>query len=584
LPLKIFVRFLCCILFFSCAQKESVRFPVKGADVRLFAKKAEAAGGLLDFSKPKKFEYFFEVNPAFPVPASLEIEYGFSLPPPDSIKENYQLVFEADGNTWALPLDLAFLGSAIKNEERYGIIHYAVPVDSLSRMSLSLVPITDGVKMRPARKGEEAPRIQIRSLAITERWFGFRRFPGQVQEANPRRTLFDDMYPDDAGEIFVTPFVWRRDGAYVIDPPHTDGVTRNEAKRPRLSIALPGGQGAVIEAGKRRFEILPGKAESISGMAGMQIPLFAGDAPVLIAAEELVNCRLDYAAPPPFPAPLEADPGLILEWPSENWRNAGYEIFRWPQFPSILIFDTADYTVQDRLLKRLAFFTEKAGFRGRLASDAEIAELHGWNAHDYRAEDLARFFEAARKANFPLLDEERRLERILNAEGIIHMESNGAITAGEGAVISISRESAPYLRGMFMAHEAFHGIFFIDEDFRAFSRSRWEGLDSTAKRFITSYFDYQHYDIKDNYLMVNEFMAHVLQQPVSQVKRYFGETLPARLETSPWRRSALPEKDSASNTWPALAESFTAEAEAFSAYVNRRWGLAAGRVRMIALR
>ena len=266
----------------------------------------------------------------------------------------------------------------------------------------------------------------------------------------------------------------------------------------------------------------------------------------------------------------------------EKWRNKTWEIFRWDRFPSLLIVDTADYFVQDRLLKRLAFFVEKAGFRGRLASDAEIAALHGWNAHDYRAADLARFFDTARKTNFPLLDEERRLERILLDEGIIRTDGNN-IAAGSGGIISVSRESADYLRGLFMVHEGFHGLFFIDEDFRNFSRGRWERLNSRAKRFIVSYFGFQQYDINDEYLLVNEFMGHLLQQPVSQAARYFGQTLPARLENS-WRSASLPQKDEALGSWPQLASAFTSEAEIFSAYVNRRWGLAAGRVWNLTVR
>ena len=54
--------------------------------------------------------------------------------------------------------------------------------------------------------------------------------------------------------------------------------------------------------------------------------------------------------------------------------------------------------MQDDLLKRMAFFTEKEGFRGRLAADEEIKDLHGFNAHDYRAETLAAFFDLAEKA------------------------------------------------------------------------------------------------------------------------------------------------------------------------------------------
>jgi hypothetical protein len=281
--------------------------------------------------------------------------------------------------------------------------------------------------------------------------------------------------------------------------------------------------------------------------------------------------------------PVTADPGIVLSYPIERWRDRRYEVFSWDAFPEILIFDTADYAVQDRLFKRLAFFVEKAGFRGRLAGDAEIAELHGWNAHDYRALDLANFFEAARKSNFPLLREERELESILLDTGILRRNSASEIIPGRGAIVSISRESERSLRTRFMAHEGFHGIYFIDEDFRNFSRQRWEIFPAAAKKFLLSFFEFQAYDTSDQYLVINEFMAHVLQQSVAQAAWYFGEQQPNRMiATSPWRRSSLPEKaavsSSGSQYWPDIASAFTAEGEAFSLYVNRRWGLAAGRV------
>jgi hypothetical protein len=299
-----------------------------------------------------------------------------------------------------------------------------------------------------------------------------------------------------------------------------------------------------------------------------------------VRGEGIEEFILASSPPLPFPEPIPADPGVILEYPRESWRDKRFEIFRWDRFPGVLIFDTSDYAFQDRLLKRLAFFVEKTGFRGRLASDSEIADLHAWNAHDYRPEDLARFFDAAREKNFPLLSEEHELEDLLIAFGIIR-ETETGIYPGEGAIISISRESPDYLRRLFMVHEGFHGLFFIDEDFRNFSRSRWEGLSGTAKRFIKNYFEYQQYDPNDEYLMINEFMAYCLQQPVSQAGKYFGEIVASRLDASPWRRSVLPEKDEEAGNWPEIAAAFTAEAEAFSAYVNRRWGLAAGRVKRI---
>ena len=284
--------------------------------------------------------------------------------------------------------------------------------------------------------------------------------------------------------------------------------------------------------------------------------------------------------------PISADPGKILSWPQASWRDRRYEVFRWDIFPQILIFDTADYDVQDHLFKRLAFFVEKAGYRGRLVRDEEIANLHGWNAHDYRALDLAAFFAAAEKSKFPLLSEERELKSILLDSGILQKNSAQQIVPGKGAIISISRESDKTDKGLrprFMTHEGFHGIYFIDEDFRNFSRSRWESFPAPAKKFLLSFFEFQAYDIKDPFLVVNEFMAHVLQQPVSQISWYFGEFQPNRMiSASPRRKSSLPENEEISadgkSFWPDLASAFTAEAEAFTAYVNQRWGLAAGRV------
>jgi hypothetical protein len=273
-----------------------------------------------------------------------------------------------------------------------------------------------------------------------------------------------------------------------------------------------------------------------------------------------------------------------LDYPQPAWRDSRYEVFRWEDFPSVLVFDFADYVILDRFLKRLAFYVEKADFRGRLATDREIAPLHGWNAHDYRPQDLAAFFEAVRSTAFPLLPEERELEELLLKTGILRRGTDGAIAAGEGAIISISRESPDYLRFQLLTHESFHGLFFIDQDFREFSRRRWENLSPQASRFIRALFGSMAYDTRDTNLMINELMAYCLQQPVSQAGRYFGETQASRLAELPLRRSALPPKDEATGTWPEIATAFRAEAAAFSAYVERRWGLAAGRTRQVRVR
>ena len=279
---------------------------------------------------------------------------------------------------------------------------------------------------------------------------------------------------------------------------------------------------------------------------------------------------------------IPADPWDILHYPVESWRDRRFELFSWDRFPEILIMDIATKDIQDRFFKRLAFFVEKAGFRGRLSFDEEIANLHGWNAHNYRAEDLANFFATARRNNFPLLDEEWELEAILLSAGVLRRDSASRIIPGRGAILTLTRESDRALRSRFLVHEVFHGLFFIDADFREFSLQRWEALPEFAKRFLLVWFDVQAYDTEYEYLVINEFIGHVLQFPVAQASWYFGQHLPNRiLAEDPRNIQALPAREEVRDGrrfWPDLARVFTAEAEVFSRYVNERWDLEAGRV------
>jgi hypothetical protein len=557
---------------FSCAGKIPVSFPVEGAGFTLYGLGREAAEGVLELARPKTWTFVFD-PPLPPKSASLKIEYSFSAPPEGGVKNRCRIVLQTGaGDSWVLPWDASFLAPGEGGE----LFAYAVPLPAaaLEGFSLSLAPLEGGgSKKRFFSRTVEAPRLILKSLGFERPWYGF------IREGD--------------GKILATPFVYYSDegngGLALAVPPRWKlpgggelrVIGQTAAEELTVQTGRPRQNAADSQAEGRRFEVS-------SGTGGFHIPAgileygAAGNGDSLtLTGGSVAAFYLAAAETPPFPEPIPADPGIILEYPQAAWRDARYEIFRWERFPSVLIFDTAAYGVQDSLFKRLCFFTEKKGFRGRVAGDWEIAELHGWNAHDYRAEDLARFFQAA--ADFPLSAEERELERLLFDEGIIRREG-GRILPGEGAVLSISRESAAYLRSLFMAHEGFHGLFFIDEDFREFSRRRWAGLSRPARTFILSYFDYQGYDGEDGYLIVNEFMAHCLQQPVSQVPRYFGETLASRLEASPRRRAALPEKDEDSGSWPELGRAFRIEAEAFSGYVNSRWGLSAGRVRDIQVR
>ena len=220
---------------------------------------------------------------------------------------------------------------------------------------------------------------------------------------------------------------------------------------------------------------------------------------------------------------LATDPGLILSYNPKNWRVKDYEVFEWDRYPGILLFDTLDYSVQDDFFRRLAYFVEKRGYKGKLWSDEILADKHGYNAHDYSAESLANFFNKASEENFPLNEKEETLKKILIANGLL-IKDGDRVKAGEGGIVSISQESDLALRTKLLAHEAWHTLFFRDEDFRNFVAAVYYTFDPDSRQFLLDFFESQTglgYDIDDEYLMHNEFMAYILQQSLKYVAEYF---------------------------------------------------------------
>ncbi len=221
--------------------------------------------------------------------------------------------------------------------------------------------------------------------------------------------------------------------------------------------------------------------------------------------------------------PVRTDPGLILNYNKSAWRTLDYEIFEWDRFERILFFDTRNYDIQDNFFKRMAYFVEKEGYKGTLLTDEQLQGKHGYNAHDYSAVSMANFFNKALQENFTLNKEEEILKKILLENDLIEFDGTVFIP-NEGGIVSISQESAPYLRSTFLAHEGWHTLFFKDEEFRNFTSAVYYTMDQTSIQFLKDYFKSQPglgYDQNDDYLMHNEFMAYIMQQKISEVSKYF---------------------------------------------------------------
>ena len=246
----------------------------------------------------------------------------------------------------------------------------------------------------------------------------------------------------------------------------------------------------------------------------------------------------------PAEAPIPADPGEILDWDQSSWRKPDFELFSWSRFPRVLIMDMASYEIQDAFFKRLAFFVEKAGHAGRLESLSALAGLHGYNAHDYRAEDLARFFTAAGKDSAGLSVEEGALERLLEDNGVVKKTAD-VFGPGDGCILAISRGSPPILRSLLLTHESFHGLFFTIPAFRDATEAAWTALTADEQAVWTDYLGTHGYDTTDHYLVVNEFQSYLLQQERANV-RGFQNLMLQRMRAGTAREAGLARRLAAS--------------------------------------
>lgn len=268
---------------------------------------------------------------------------------------------------------------------------------------------------------------------------------------------------------------------------------------------------------------------------------------------------------------IPVDAGVVLQ-ASDPIEGADFVSYRWNAQPSVIIFDFASYEVQDAYLKRLAFFVEKKGFAGRLAQDAEIANLHGWNAHDYKPEDIARFFSEAERLGFTLNEQELKLKEFLLHNGII-IKSGGKIAPGEGAIVSITRETANYLRYTFLNHELTHAIFFTDKEYRELTLKLWDAMDKKEQWFWFLYFGWMNYNVGSSYLMANEMQAYLMQQPVFKAEEYFTKNLPERLYEK------HPELEKEVNAYmETYGSQFFHNAKELEGFLKQKYGFSAGRL------
>ena len=426
---------------------------------------------------------------------------------------------------------------------------FAAPLPLTLLVSLPRAALVGGFALQPA----PGPGGTVREAGIEKSFAGFERGREELRVGSGVRRLVLGSGWSEA-ELGPEAFPQREGWRLELDFDSRGPVSWAEFRRfdntgteaPRGGRAQAvlrlgtGGRETVLEQralpGAQRLFLYPGSV----GFQPLKLSLRPEPGSYLAEQALRVEAGLAPSGPgqaPGSPAlrPLPADPGTVLLYDQGDWRQPEYELFVWARFPEVLILDTADYAVQDRFFKRLAFFVEKKGYRGRLVSAEEVAALHGFNAHDYRAEDLARFYRAAAAASAPLGAEEELLKGILLANGLLRGDGT---EPGSGAIISISHSSSSELRRLLLTHEALHGLFFTVAPYRQACIAAWQVQDPAAKEFWSMFLRWGSYDFEDPFLSANEFQAYLLQQPRAGLPFYFTQLTAGRLERAYPQREA----------------------------------------------
>ena len=233
--------------------------------------------------------------------------------------------------------------------------------------------------------------------------------------------------------------------------------------------------------------------------------------------------------------PLPADFKQVLENDPAQWRYSDWEVYAWESFPGILIIDFQNFNIQSHMLKRLSYFVEKRGYTGKIHSFLRLSGKTDWNAHNYKAKDLAAFFTEAQRSSAVLTSAESYLRELLVANGIIEQGDAGFTGGEDKGIVSVSQESASHVRSLLLTHEGYHGLFYAAPGLKELVYDLWDRLAPEAQEMWVEYLrtaDVWNYDFHNGYLLRNEMLGYMMQQ--KDFSEYFDNMMfPRLLKRSP---------------------------------------------------
>lgn len=275
----------------------------------------------------------------------------------------------------------------------------------------------------------------------------------------------------------------------------------------------------------------------------------------------------------------------ILHWRPTlgETHHRDFRLYRWQSYPDVLVLSFRSRDVQAKYLKRLAFFNEKRYTRGTLQDLRSIVHRQGWGAHDYKVEDIARFFTEASRLQYEgshiqLTQEELLLLDILRDIGMIAVQANNSAytvyevhpTYPNSSIVSYARSDSPALQETLLYHELLHTYYFRDAELRDIMTIIWNRFSQEHAHIWRAFLSYNGYDSDYEYLVVNELFAYLLQRPIESLSWYVPARIIAESIPDIEQRRAL-----------AFTNAFIVYAQEISQYMFQKYSIFDGKVRYI---
>ncbi|AYE36749.1 hypothetical protein DB313_02790 [Borrelia turcica IST7] len=228
--------------------------------------------------------------------------------------------------------------------------------------------------------------------------------------------------------------------------------------------------------------------------------------------------------------PINSDLKFIFNYKKENYRRDSFEFFNLIAEPDIYVLKFKQLRDQSLMLKRLAFFTEKKNFRGKILSNKELENKKGWTGHNYRLEDIITFFNMAKKLNIKLNKEEIILRNIIITNKLANIENQILKVKDKSkniafATYSEDKTMSRAAQMIIFMHEILHMYFFTDNNIRKSISTFWnQNVLQKDKRAWIKFLDSKDYDIKSNNLVINEFYAYTAQIPKEDIAEFLINT------------------------------------------------------------